>query len=340
MMISLLFLLERCVLSESFHQMQRGVVYCTILLTVAATVILSAYRRSYRSTSNKDATVYKSQLQLDYHASIWNPSTQAKNNAIAFLFHDQVQLLAPKIALLDSNLADNQSADIIILHTGYPFRAHLQAVANATRRQVTFLNVDQYFMSFPHGFDPYLEDPTWTKRGKWNYHHMCRFWFKLVVDIPLVTKYEYLMRLDDDSKLTGVWFNIFEFMTQKKVVCFANVEEADTEHGLPGLMRLKSFTYEYIKKYSIIPKNPARLERAFNIPNHIRLYNTNFDVIKVKFFQTSPVRHWVDAVDNTFGIYRYRWGDHVLRYLTTALFATSSEVLLRTDFKLPYCHPC
>ena len=320
--------------------MQRGIIFFVILLAIIITVIFLSYKRSYVSTYNKDRFMHKPSPRLDYRVSIWNPSSRANNSAIAFLFTDQVQMLAPKIVVIDSHLADNKSADIIIFHTGYPFRAQLQAIANATRRRVIFMNVDQYFVSFPDGFDPYLEDPTWSKREKWNYHHMCRFWFKMVVDIPVVKTYEYLMRLDDDSKLKGPWFDVFEFMKQKKSVYFANVEEADAENGLPGLMKLKSFTYEYMRNYSITPKNPARLERAFSIPNHIRLYNTNFDVIKVPFFQSNEVRHWVDAVDSTFGIYRYRWGDHVLRYLTTALFATSSEVLVRTDFPLPYCHPC
>ncbi|CAF0959578.1 unnamed protein product, partial [Adineta steineri] len=196
------------------------------------------------------------------------------------------------------------------------------------------------FTSFPKGFDPYLEEPTWSKRGKWNYHHMCRFWFKLILDIPLINKYDYVMRLDSDSKVMGVWFNVFELMKNKTAVNFANVEQADTEAILPGLMKLKTFTLDYQKKYGIIPKNPIRLTRAFDIPNHIRLHNTNFDIFKVEFFKSQLVTHWINAVDESFGIFRYRWGDHVLRYLTTAMFATPNEVLVRTDFNLSYCHPC
>ena len=320
--------------------MKRDIIQFTILFFIILILVLSYNSWHTHTTLCTDRCTHESDVKQTSFSSIWNPSTNAKNNAIAFLYYDQVQNLAPKIALLDTHIADNKTTDVVIFHTGYPFRAHLQAVANATTRQVIFLNVDQFFASFPNGFDPYLEDPTWTKRAKWNYHHMCRFWFKMVVDIPLVNKYEYFMRLDDDSKIRGVWFNVFDFMTKQKAVYFGNIEQADSENGLPGLMKLKSFTYEYIEKYNITPKNPARLKRAFNLPNRIRLYNTNFDIIKVKFFQSDEIRHWTNAVDQTFGIYKYRWGDHVLRYLTTALFATSSEVLLRTDFNLSYCHPC
>jgi hypothetical protein len=161
-----------------------------------------------------------------------------------------------------------------------------------------------------------------------------------VLDIPIVIEYDYLMRLDSDSKIMGNWFDIFDLMENKNVTYFGNIEGADSEHGLPGLMNLKSFTYYYKEKYRIIPKNPTRLNRAFDIPEQIRLYNTNFDIIKIEFFKKDQIRHWTDAIDETFGIFKYRWGDHVLRYITTALFAAPAEVLLRTDFNLSYCHPC
>ncbi|CAF1571250.1 unnamed protein product, partial [Adineta steineri] len=157
------------------------------------------------------------------------------------------------------------------------------------------------FTSFPKGFDPYLNEPTWSKRGKWNYHHMCRFWFKLILDIPLINKYDYIMRLDSDSKVTGVWFNVFDLMKNKTAVNFANVEQADTEAILPGLMKLKTFTLDYQKKYGIIPKNPIRLTRAFDIPDHIRLHNTNFDIFEIELFKSQPVTHWINAVDKSFG---------------------------------------
>ena len=232
------------------------------------------------------------------------------------------------------------SSDIVIFHTAYPLKAHMQSIASVTKRRVIFYNVDDAFTSFPKGFDPYENEPTWTKRGKWNYQQMCRFWFKLVLDIPLVHEYEYFMRLDDDSRIRGVWFDIFEFMKMKNATYFANIEEADSERGLPGLMELRTLTMNFTEKYRVVPKDPGRLVRAFDIPGHIRLYNTNFDLIKVDFFRRPEVRQWNDVVDESFGIFKYRWGDHVLRYLTTALFARSDEVLVRTNFNLPYCHPC
>jgi hypothetical protein len=67
-----------------------------------------------------------------------------------------------------------------------------------TRRTIEYYNVDIHFVTFPPGcvrdspsdhdryhvrewvvvhrirLDPYREKPNFTRRGKWNYHHMIR----------------------------------------------------------------------------------------------------------------------------------------------------------------------
>lgn len=311
-----------------------------LILIVVVLLIFVVYEKDNNADGFSALSTWTKSEKTIGFISVRNLLKRFNNNAVAFLYNDQVQNLAPRIAALDTLLKDNRKADVIIFHTGFPLKNNAEAVANATVRQVIFFNVDLFFTSFPVGFDPYVEEPNWVKRGKWNYQQMCRFWFKFVIDIPIVKKYNYLMRLDDDSKLLGVWFNVFDFMKKKGAIYFANVEESDDGKELPGLMKLKTLTYDYIRKYNITPKNPARLRRAFDIPNRIRLYNTNFDIIHVNFFQSDEIHHWVKSVDESFGILKYRWGDHVLRYLTTAIFADASQVLLRTDFQLPYCHPC
>ena len=255
--------------------------YETIFFMFLSLFIITIYlvNDSKKEINNDYQSSCKPQVEKRPLMSVQNPAIKAAKTAVVFLYNDKVHDLAPTITSLDKYFADNMSSDIIIFHTGYPLKGHLESIANVTKRQIIFYNVDEAFMSFPLGFDPYREEPNWTKRGKWNYQHMCRFWFKLMIDIPVVVKYDYLMRLDSDSKLQGDWFNLFYLMEKKKVVYFANVEEADSEDGLPGLMNLKTLTFYYQEKYKITPRNPTRLKRAFDIPKHIRLYNTNFDVI-------------------------------------------------------------
>jgi hypothetical protein len=138
---------------------------------------------------------------------------QPSDNVIAFLvasFTGDARLafnpyprLRERILQLDERLDDNSSTDIIIFHTGYPFRTDLFSIIEGTRRQIEFVNIDQIFYKFSPGFDPHIRDPTWTQKGKWNYHHMCYFWFKQVFELKIMQRYQYMMRLDDDSQILG-----------------------------------------------------------------------------------------------------------------------------------------
>lgn len=111
--------------------------------------------------------------------------------------------LREKILQLDERLADGNVTDVIVFHTGYPFRRDLLSIIEYSRRNVQFVNIDQIFYKFSPGFDPHARDPFWTMKGKWNYQHMCYFWFKQVFQLKIIQQYRYMMRLDDDSQLKG-----------------------------------------------------------------------------------------------------------------------------------------
>jgi len=112
-------------------------------------------------------------------------------------------VLRERVLQLDERLGDNYSTDVIIFHTGYPFRENILSIIEASRRQIEFVNIDHIFYKFSPGFDPYITDPIWSRRGKWNYQHMCYFWFKQVFEQKILHRYRYMMRLDDDSQLRG-----------------------------------------------------------------------------------------------------------------------------------------
>ncbi|CAF3900073.1 unnamed protein product [Rotaria sp. Silwood1] len=140
-----------------------------------------------------------------------NQTRRSSEGVIAFLIpttsgdanqpYTSYQKLLGKIKQIDQCLNDNSSTDLIIFHTGYPFRADLLSIIQATRRQVQMVNVDHIFYKLPPGFDPHIRDPNWSHRGKWNYQQMCQFWFKRVFELKILQPYRYMMRLDDDSQI-------------------------------------------------------------------------------------------------------------------------------------------
>jgi hypothetical protein len=268
-----------------------------------------------------------------------NPPPNSSNAfAILTTLGDLAQLTS-RLTQLDARLRDNCSSTILLFHTGFPFASDITRIMSSTRRRVILHNVDQYFASFPDGFDPYLIEPTFWYRGKWNYHQMIRFWFKHVFEIDKLQRFEYVMRLDTDSRLLGRWFNVFEMMKVKQLVYLANEQQLELEKVLPGTMKLQTFFVEYLNQMQLVPQDQAKVDSAFT-KDTIRIYYNNFEVFQTKFFRRTDVRSWIDAIDASHGIYKYRWGDAMLRYLTLALFAKDYQVGHRTQLNLSYCHPC
>lgn len=275
-----------------------------------------------------------------YSLLIKNISTTTMPYVIALLTNgENYTSLGERLGQLDRSLQDNYTASIIIFHEGYLTDRDIHLVSRHTQRKVTLRNVDKYFSSFPNGFDPYLEKPNWSKVSKWGYHHMINFWFKVVFDLPEIKNSEYMMRLDSDSRLGGNWGDIFQLMRRNNSVYMANFETLDYEYILPGTLKLKDLVNGHVHRKKIQIQNPDNFKRAFN-NDSVRTYWNNFEIVRTEFFRQENVTDWVNTVVESHGIYKYRWGDAPLRYLTLAMFAKPEQVLHRVNLGLGYCHPC
>jgi hypothetical protein len=99
-------------------------------------------------------------------------------------------------------------------------------------------------------------------------------------------------------------------------------------------------TTNFINKTKIIPRNPAMFAEIFNRPVEMPNYRNNFEVVDISFMRRKQVVDFIQAVDESRGIFLYRWGDAPLRFIILALFANATEVLHREKLGLAYCHPC
>jgi hypothetical protein len=63
------------------------------------------------------------------------------------------------------------------------------------------------------------------------------------------------------------------------------------------------------------------------------------EVVRISFFLSPNVQHFLRTVHESAGIYYYRWGDAPLRFILLAIFARSDQV---THFpsNVGYSHPC
>lgn len=263
----------------------------------------------------------------------------SESDLIVILIPRITKTLINRFQYFDEHFSDNFSTSILFLYTSPMEKRKFVDLSNSMKRQTLFLDINSAFHLFPIGLDACREKTSYRVRGKWNYLLMIRFWFKSLFELPQLKNYQYIMRLDDDSRIRGRWFNVFDEMRRKDAVYFANNCDVDLEDQLPGTMLVANFTSNYVKTNGIVPKQMEMLKNAFSNRTVKNFYN-NFEVCRLDFFRSESIQHWAQAIDDSLGIFRYRWGDAVLRYLTVAVFARPEQVLHRDLYNLTYCHKC
>jgi hypothetical protein len=77
-----------------------------------------------------------------------------------------------RVRQLDAALQDDRKADLVIFHSDFPTSTMARQLLNMSSRNVELHHADQLMWSFPHQFDPYMEDPNWQRRSKWGYHQV------------------------------------------------------------------------------------------------------------------------------------------------------------------------
>lgn len=323
--------------------MLRWLTLFKIFLLVIFCILFSVYMYIWEPQCFFESFHRTEGLGLLQQARIYNPlperNISKSKNLIVILLPSLTSKILPKLQQIDQNFRDEFVTPLLIMHSEYLLYSQLHHVAKMIQRPLLFLNVNDAFHLFPLDFNPCREKTAFRVRGKWNYSLMIRFWFKLIFELPQLQEYEYLMRLDDDSGLKNHWFNVFNEMRQKNAVYFANSMDVDLEQRLPGTMIVQKVTTDYIERNKITIKQPETFRGAFR-NDAVYTYFNNFEVVKLEFFRSPAVRRWVNAIDKTNGIFKYRWGDAILRYIGLAIFAEKQQVLHRSNYNLSYCHKC
>lgn len=140
--------------------------------------------------------------------------------------------------------------------------------------------------------------------------------------------------------LSGQWTNVFDLMKQRQAIYMANQREVDYEYVLPGLTVIRNVTAAHVARQNLTIQNPHMFADVFNHSIEVPNFWNNFEIIDLSFTQRPEVLDFVKAVDDSRGIFLYRWGDATLRYVTLALFANDTQILHRATLELFYCHPC
>ena len=169
------------------------------------------------------------------------------------------------------------------------------------------------------------------------YRHMCQFFSKGIYEHPALEEFKWYWRLDDDSFiLDRIQYDVFSFMKEKNYLYGYNKIYNDSIWCTTTLWEKVE---SYINKYSI---KPYFLNKF--IKNGIwdrSLYYTNFEISCLDFWKSEQYKKFIDHLDQSGGIYFYRWGDAPIHLLAVSIFLQEKQVHKFDDIAyihLPFIH--
>ena len=262
-------------------------------------------------------------------------------------------------------LPDGNLAPVVVFHEADLPHRYQSELTKCTQRTLIFGVVD--FGIFPSGFDPMQEKGIWNKRSKFGYMQMIRFFVTGLWNRPEIQDFETIMRLDSDA----CWYRLLKDDEENSIahqerllpglsddkVYHANFVTQDASIFCTGIFELAK---EFVEQHNItigVPslwkafkekyEEPVCMSYGFGVrpwnckpaQECLAFYN-NFEASRISFFQHPLVQEWHTALTEKepFGVFRHRWGDAIIRYLTMAMFANESN--LELEHPTSYSHPC
>jgi len=157
------------------------------------------------------------------------------------------------------------------------------------------------------------------------YLHMCHFYNNLYgYPNTEFEKYDYMLSIDDESLfLKEVPYDFFEVMSQRDEMAGAiKVTHAKDKPPKQGNFDCRVGLWEhlqfYMKKYNITPKSQFIKDLLEDPEAEKNFHNFSYAdsyVFKIELFRTPEWKQWNEELNANGGVYKYRWGDHILNSL-------------------------
>ena len=137
-----------------------------------------------------------------------------------------------------------------------------------------------------------------------------------------IMKYDYVLKMDDDHFfMKEIGFDLFNFMQNngKMFGAFA-IEKNDSSRQRDCQIGLRGLVKHYIKENNIDPKSQS-LDQDGNWDSEISRDPT---IWKMSIFQNKNWENWWNKVNQSGGIYKYRWGDLEIHALYMRMYYPDS----------------
>jgi len=191
-------------------------------------------------------------------------------------------------------------------------------IYNSIDSSIKFIEIDYGLPSNLNYNDIYFVKNKNEKRI--GFHNMCNF-LSNYYDYPNTEyqKYDIAFNFDDDS----LWIKDFDISHIEKLIkskshilSFNSYKYEINHRSRDVRTELCNLVKNYCKKYNIIPEkkwikdlllinNQKEAEDFFQI--NIVCYNTN--ITKLEIFKNKNYKNWMKDVNESNGIYKYRWGN-------------------------------
>ena len=214
----------------------------------------------------------------------------------------------------DKNFNDAFRYPLIIFHESHANESDKQLLRSWTRSTLYFHLVE---FVLPPSVDESQITNHCGRPGQFpiGYRHMCRFQAKTIYEKPIlaIEKLEYIWRLDDDSVITKpIAYDIFDFMQSRHLQYGYALVSGDSPDCVIGL---EEAVQHYVDGKSI--------KRKFTWKLPTIIYN-NFEIAELKLWRSAQYTEFIEYIDSTSGIYRYRWGDAPIKSLAVSIFVAKN----------------
>jgi hypothetical protein len=204
-----------------------------------------------------------------------------------------------------------------------------------------FVNVTDFFFPTPLETSTLLTGTDVRMRGfGMGYRKMCEFWAAHAHNLPELSQFRYLWRLDTDSQLTSpVSDDVYSVMnTNAAVFGYLLLQDALPE-ACRGLQNSTEAFYAANPQWAPTSQLAGIFLSSFEA-RKCPHWNTNFQVMDLDFFRNNRAyNEYTQHLANTLeGFVRYRWGDHIVQTLFLLTQVSPRRTLCMQPWVSGYLH--
>jgi len=232
-----------------------------------------------------------------------------------------VKDLKKSLHYLDINFNDDYKYPVIIFNEDFT-NTIMESIKNSTRSEIIFQKVTFKIPEFLNKNEVsdyvYIDNSPYSVGFSIGYRHMCRFFAGKIYDCLILKDYKYYWRLDAHSYvLKKINYDIFKYMEVNNIL----YGYIDSGKDITNTNSLWIVTKKYLEDKNI------KYDKTWDGI----AYGTNFEISSFEFWRSSEYKNYFDYIDRTGGIYKYRWGDHIIHYLAISIFVSEQKLHKFTD---------